>query len=491
MHPDEANQALRTGLLLEQGLYRYDPRDQHGPTLYYLTLPVLRLAGIRTLAGMDETMLRLVPALFGCALLILTWAFIEGLGLAAVLGSTLFLALSPAMVYYSQFYIQETLLVFFTAGVLVCGWRFVRRPTRGRAVGLGFCLGMMAATKETCVLSWAAMGGALFLVMPRPRWQTIRARRGHLGLAAVVALATAALFFSSFGRYPGGLFEVLRAAGLYLRRAGDPIHRHPPWFYLRLLLWFRLGSGPTWSEAVIVAPALFGGLWAWLGPPVSGLHRGLLRFLAAYTAILLLLYSLIPYKTPWCVLSILYGAILLAGAGIVAFFGCCRRPWLRVAAAIALLAGTWRLGQLCRWSIGRYCAAPRNPWAYAQTSTDLPRLARRIQALASLHPDGNRMLIHVIAPPEAIWPLPWYLRRFPRTGYWTSAAAEQADTAAAAPPILVTTPAVAEERAPALRANYFRSYYGLRPGILLELHVREDLWQRYLDRPGRGRFRRQ
>ena len=45
MHHDEANQAVRFGRLLETGEYRYDRRDHHGPTLYYLTLPVAWLRG--------------------------------------------------------------------------------------------------------------------------------------------------------------------------------------------------------------------------------------------------------------------------------------------------------------------------------------------------------------------------------------------------------------------------------------------------------------
>ena len=39
MHPDEANQAYKTGELLDTGAYAYDPTAHHGPTLYYLTLP--------------------------------------------------------------------------------------------------------------------------------------------------------------------------------------------------------------------------------------------------------------------------------------------------------------------------------------------------------------------------------------------------------------------------------------------------------------------
>ena len=40
MHADEANQAVKTGELLAIGHYAFDPRDHHGPTLYYLALPI-------------------------------------------------------------------------------------------------------------------------------------------------------------------------------------------------------------------------------------------------------------------------------------------------------------------------------------------------------------------------------------------------------------------------------------------------------------------
>ena len=41
MHCDEANQAMRAGLLLETGRYHYDPQEHHGPSLYFAALPSL------------------------------------------------------------------------------------------------------------------------------------------------------------------------------------------------------------------------------------------------------------------------------------------------------------------------------------------------------------------------------------------------------------------------------------------------------------------
>src|SRR3978361_2076402 len=65
MHADEANQAVKTGELIESGHYAFDPRDHHGPTLYYAALPLAWLRGERTLASLTETTVRLVPATAG------------------------------------------------------------------------------------------------------------------------------------------------------------------------------------------------------------------------------------------------------------------------------------------------------------------------------------------------------------------------------------------------------------------------------------------
>ncbi|MGZ5498675.1 MAG: hypothetical protein ACXWHI_08130, partial [Candidatus Aminicenantales bacterium] len=127
MHADEANQAVKFGDLLERGEYRFDPQDHHGPTLYYLTLPAAWAARAATLAELDERVLRLVPALFGAALLLVLLLFSGGLAREAALAAATLAAVSPALTYFSRFYIQETLLVFFLAALFGSGWRYARK----------------------------------------------------------------------------------------------------------------------------------------------------------------------------------------------------------------------------------------------------------------------------------------------------------------------------------------------------------------------------
>ena len=139
MHHDEANQAVKFGELLETGDYRYDRHDHHGPTLYYLTLPVAWLRGQHTLASLDERTLRAVPAVFGAGLLLLFLPLVRGFGRPAIAAAALLAAVSPALTFYSRFYIQESILAFFTMACLVALGRYGERPApwgRGRVRGL-------------------------------------------------------------------------------------------------------------------------------------------------------------------------------------------------------------------------------------------------------------------------------------------------------------------------------------------------------------------
>ena len=165
MHCDEANQALKAAMLLETGRYRYDPQEHHGPLLYYATLPSLRLSGARNFAESREFDYRIVPVLFGAGLILLLPLVADGLGRMPALFAGLLTAISPAMVFYSRYYIQEMLLVFLTFAAIASAWRYLRSRSVLWAAATGVLWGLMAATKETWVLAAAAMGVGLALAL--------------------------------------------------------------------------------------------------------------------------------------------------------------------------------------------------------------------------------------------------------------------------------------------------------------------------------------
>ena len=179
MHGDEARDAYTLGRLLETGTYTYDPAEFHGPSLYYLAAPVALVQGKHTFASLTERDVRLVPVLAGVGLVLLLPLVADALGRGAALAAGTAGVFCPAMVYYDRYYIHESLLVLFTFAAVAAGWRYTRTRKVGWAVTFGASVGMMHATKETCVLALACMGAAAGV-------EALAARRGRVAPATDV-----------------------------------------------------------------------------------------------------------------------------------------------------------------------------------------------------------------------------------------------------------------------------------------------------------------
>jgi uncharacterized protein (TIGR03663 family) len=496
MHHDEANQAIKFGQLLEKGEYRYDPSDHHGPSLYYITLPFARVLSGASVADLSEKTLRLVTGSFGLGTIFLLLLFIPMMGRAAVAWASLALAVSPVMVYFSRFYIQETILVFFLAGFVAAVWRYIRRPGWSWASAAGLCAGMMYATKETSVIAFGAVATALVLASrlaknPMIHEETrVPGRKSmaggawpHLLLATGIGLAVSFLFFSSFLQNPKGFLDSVLSFKVYFVRAGEGGFHVQPWHYYIHMLAFSRGHGSAlWSEGLVLILALVGAVDAFRRNRRDDGDPAFLRFLVFYAALAAVVYSAIPYKTPWNLLPFYVGFIMLAGSGAAVLTSVPRRNPGKLAAALVLVAGFAQLGFQSYRTNFVYPADARNPYVYAQTSPDFLKLVRRVEDLALLTPEHQNMLIKVIAGPYETWPLPWYLRGFGRVGYWGDAG-EAGDIDR--PPVIISS---AEETAKidsVLSTAYRSEYYGLRPGVLLALSVRNDLWETFMK--GRAR----
>src|SRR5438874_11571924 len=80
MHGDEAVHAFKFAELWERGVYRYDPNEYHGPTLYYLALPTVWLNGHPRFADMQEADFRRAVALLRAAIVPLLLLLTDGVG---------------------------------------------------------------------------------------------------------------------------------------------------------------------------------------------------------------------------------------------------------------------------------------------------------------------------------------------------------------------------------------------------------------------------
>jgi uncharacterized protein (TIGR03663 family) len=505
MHGDEAVHAIQFGDLLEKGVYSYDPYEYHGPTLTYLTLIPACISSEAKLTEVNELTLRIVPVFFGVLLILLLLLAADGLGPGAAIFAAVLTAISPAMVFYSRYYIHEMLLVCFTFGAIVCGYRYAQSKSVGWILLTGIFLGLMHATKETCIIAFGSMALALLLTLiisrrsSPPAASSLRSKTAgvkpiklsHFVAGFAAAVIVSGLFCSSFLSNPDGLLDSFRTYTTYFSRAHtNGIHIHPWYYYLKMLIYSRYGDGPVWSEAVIVLLAVVGFIVATRAkgiPPLRGCH--LLRFIAFYALIMTIVYSALPYKTPWCMLGFLHGMILLAGVGAAALlklpptktFGGLARAFV----GALLIVGIAHLGWQAYLGSYKFYADSRNPYVYAHPTMDVFAIVQRIEAIAEVHEDGHNMSIQVVCPEHDYWPLPWYLRFFPNV-VWTDKVTDAVVSAS----LIIASPKVEQELLtklyqlppPGKKNLYvplFDTYTELRPQIELRGYVTKDLWDRF------------
>jgi uncharacterized protein (TIGR03663 family) len=494
MHTDEAVHAIKFGTLLEENEYQYDPYEYHGPTLNYFTLIPALSVSPKKLAEIDERTLRIVPVFFGMCLILGLFLLKSGLSRSVVFFASLFLAVSPAMVFYSRYYIQEMLLVSFSFGTIVSGYRYLKNRNPMWAVFAGIFLGLMHATKESFIIAFGAMLLALFLTgtlqnrqKGRPFHFGFKIKGWHILIFAATACVISALFYSSFFTHPKGILDSFMAYKNYLQRAGqNSWHLHPWFYYFKLLIGSKHAARPFWNELVVVILSGIGLTVALRRKQLPQLDQSLLRFIAFYTVILAAIYSIIPYKTPWSILGFYHGMILLAALGATSLLALKMKNILRIFVFLLLVLGVSNLLVQSYLSNFKYEADPSNPYVYAHTSRDIFRVVDRIKEIATIHPDGKNMVIEVICPGDDYWPLPWYLRSFPNTGWWNKVNFSQP-----AALVIVASPSVEcellkkmyEWPPPGERSLYvplFRFPVELRPQIEIRGYIAKNLMDLYV-----------
>jgi len=362
---------------------------------------------------------------------------------------------------------------------MAAGWRYVQARSARWAALTGAGLGLMFATKETFVLTVAAMGLAAIATVrgTAPKGTRVQSLLAlwhwkHAALALSVTFIIWLLLFSSFFSHFAGLLDSIRAYLPWLKRAGGHSpHIHPWSFYLQRLAWFHPAAGPVWSEGLILILAAVGAVVSFAGKN-SPLHR----FLTLYTIILTAIYSAISYKTPWCLLSFFHGMILLAGVGAVALVEFFRARPLKIVVFTTLLG----LAAQLSWQAWRasfvYPADRRNPYVYAQTVPDLLNLLHRTEGLARVAPAGYETIVKIIAPDSDYWPLPWYLRRLKHIGWY-----EKLPDDPFAQVVVVASKLDARLDDKSDHKWIMVGLTELRPERFFELYVELELWKKYVE----------
>ncbi len=333
------------------------------------------------------------------------------------------MAVSPACVFYGRYSIHESWLVLFNMlfiWALLGIWRYGTTKYLYTAF-IGFA-GMLI-TKETWIISLASV---LLTFCVLFFWQKIIpsqpmipwARRqwtikDFIGGVTIVVLAVIIFYSGFFHNFPG-----------------------IPKFFEAFFDWFKTGFGEVsghekkaeqlgffnyyWLDLIARYewPALLGLLACF---PLIGRASSQRRFLAIYAGGVICAYSIIPYKTPWLIISLLWPFFLLFGGGIEDLLKYFQRSTISFSFRKIFLLGFLSLPILVSLFICVrlnffHATDEKEPYVYVQTYPEIRIFTDPPLALA--RKDSRNYNLRGMILLESYYPIPWILGDFLHVGYY-------------------------------------------------------------------------
>lgn len=400
-HFDEGVNGWFIDQMTRSGYFEYDPNNYHGPLHFY----VLFIS--QTLFGRNLLALRVPLVLTSLATVWLILRFDRFLDRRICWLAAATFAVSPAFTFYARYAIHESELVFFLVLLVFGGAGLWRSGERKYLWATGLAITGMILTKETYLVHFVcfALAGValrvLELMSPSSGdWNRGRQLWGTRDLLAVTSVSVIAIVFF----YSGGFMKFSVLKGLYQTFAawaetGKEGHGHEKdwWYWLDLMRRYEL-------------PSLLG-LIAAVSCVRPGTDR-LLRYLSIYGIGTLVAYSIVSYKTPWCIISLLWPFLFTFGS--IPFFQP-DRAWKlgTVGASLALLG--FSTFQSLKLNFRNY-TNDSEPYVYVQTFDDINKLTAPLSALTREDPRNFQIVGHMLI--GSYHPLPWVLGDFQRIGYY-------------------------------------------------------------------------
>lgn len=434
-HFDEGVNGFFVDQMTRQGFYHYDPTNFHGPLHFYA------LFVAQTLFGRALWVLRLPTVLMSTACVGLVLLFRAHFGLRACQLAALAMAISPAMVFYGRYAIHEAWMLFF---LLLTAWGIAELWRSGAArAWWAAALGItgLILTKETYIIHLVAFALAVPCLLaferlsPSGAWPLAHPQFFGRTMLPIGAVCGGLLLFF----YTGGFLDWSALPGLWETfgtwvRTGTEAksgHEKEWWYWLQL---FGRYEGPALA-GLIAAFAL-------LAPGASRLAR----YFAIAGLGTLIGYSIVSYKTPWCVITLLWPFYFVLGLAIVR---AAERLDRWTTAVFAAVLGVGSLGLTLTLNF-RDSTDEREPYVYVQSLSDVNRLLHPLRALTRRDPLNFQLRGHLLLPEQYPWV--WLLADFPRVDF---PPVDQFPEPLDADFLVIDDPLV-EQAEPLLRREYFK-----------------------------------
>jgi uncharacterized protein (TIGR03663 family) len=311
-HFDEGIVGWWVDQIIATGYYPYDPTNYHGPLPYYL------LFFSKLLFGRSLWAIRLPGVLFGMGAVYVMTQFDLFLGKRTAYIAALFIAVSPAMAFYSRYTPHEGGLLFFSLLTVLGFLRFSEYNDDTSLWLLGIGAAGMMTTKETFLIHVVCMALALltlrviekFSGMPDYPLAARKYSEKNLNHVLIVYGLIMLLFYTGFFVHWAGVLAFFRSFVAWFHTGTGGNGHDKPFFY-----WLQLFSRYEWAAlAGLILSAKIGLPMFNRDPETRRSHW--LRLFAIYGAGTLLAYSIIPYKTPWCVIQLAWPFFILTASFI-------------------------------------------------------------------------------------------------------------------------------------------------------------------------------
>ncbi len=482
-HADEAEQATTALHLRDSGEYKYNPNGPHGPSLYYWANAVQMPASLE--AGMRDFRNSLTPVF----VILLAAILISGtfVGRGAAWAAVSCLALSATAQIYSGYFVHELIFAFAVFSTALAVWLFARKPSLAAAAAAGIFAGLAQATKETAVISYAAM--VLSLCVCAALDERIRQNLANalfskkafaFGAAFIAGAAAVAVpLYSSFGSNWGGLVDAVKSYSHFFEKSASEAHASGFAYYLKLLA-AQKSEGVWFGEAPISILALAGLAFALAFRRKSPWRSEFAIFAFCNAAFSIAVLSFIKYKTPWLLFSPTVFLCVSAGFGACAILGTeSRRAWIAGLAFAAILA--FSQYRLSRNASVAYPSDPRNPFIYSHTVKDYNNLVSRLENAARVSEYESDIPVAFIMKVSP-WPAPFDLRKYRNVGFWSGGKTPEDMSIFEA---VVCDPFTEKTVAKSFGADkYEREYFGLRKNLILTLFIKKDIFDKIITGDG-------
>lgn len=440
-HHDEGINGWFSDQMTANGFYKYDPTNYHGPLHFYIVF------FFQTLFGRSNWILRLPTVLVSILSVYWILLFSRFIGRRASQVAAIAMAISPGFVYFGKFAIHEADLVFFLILIL---WGIMGLYYEGKTKYLwALAIGITGAilTKETYIIHFACFFLAWIVLII---WEKIIPsidRRGMPWHASItkhdIALVLFVCIFLIVFFYSGNFLNFKGLSGLYETfspwlKTGSASHGHEKPF----LYWINLS---TRYEQV----AFIGLLCS-----IRYIFKSsrLLRYTAIYGCGTFLAYSLIPYKTPWCIISLLWPFYILFGDVYNQIsktrFNLIINLFCVILFAISLFISV-------RLNFFDY-SNNKERYVYVHTFNSITKLTEPLFKLVKEDPIKYNITGIVIRPDE--WPIPWILGDFTMIGYYN----KEAPSIKGNEDFLVVGKKFVDYIEERLQGKYFTEYFTLR-----------------------------